>query len=484
MSSIDPDIRRLALSTLLLGFVGPVPPRWILDALADGLGGLVLFGSNLGDGTDVRTLTDRLRAAAGRDVVLATDEEGGDVTRLDTVRGSASPGAAALGHLDEPATTEEVYAALANRLAEAGITMNLAPVADVNLEPANPVIGVRSFSADPEVAARHVAAAVRGTQRGGVAACVKHFPGHGATESDTHHEVAVLRRSRAQLATAELVPFAAAVREGVQSVMTGHLVVPDLDPDNLATVSAATTALLRKELGYDGPIVTDAIEMKALSGSIGMVAGYVAALRAGADVIETGALDYPDLIELIPRAVHEAVEDGSLDIERLQQASRRAAALTRTPAVVPVDDGRLADLGRRCVEVSGALPALERPLVVECRTPNNMATGELPWSIADRCLDALPGSESLVVTGPVAPDELRARSAGRGLIAVVRDPVRHAWQRDVVEVAMAHGNAVLVDVGWPAELAGVPVVRTRGIAPVLLDAAVAVLADAFVGATR
>ena len=100
------DVRRLALSSLLLGFVGPTPPRWLLDALADGLGGVVLFGSNLGDGRDVAGLTARLRAAAGRDIVIALDEEGGDVTRLDTVRGSASPGAAALGHLDDVAATE------------------------------------------------------------------------------------------------------------------------------------------------------------------------------------------------------------------------------------------------------------------------------------------------------------------------------------------------------------------------------------------
>ena len=484
MSSIDPDVRRLALSTLLLGFVGPVPPRWLLDGLADGVGGLVLFGSNLGDGTDVRALTDRLRAAAGRDLVLATDEEGGDVTRLDTVRGSASPGAAALGHLDEPAVTEEVYAALANRLSDAGITMNLAPVADVNLAPANPVIGVRSFSADPEVAARHVAAAVRGTQRGGVAACVKHFPGHGATESDTHHEVAVLHRTREQLTAAELLPFAAAVGAGVQSVMTGHLVVPDLDPDNLATVSPATTALLRDELGYVGPIVTDAIEMKALSGSIGMVAGFVAAIRAGADVVETGALDYPDLVELIPRAVHEAIEEGSLDLSRLQEASRRAATLAHPTTLAAVDESAFSELGTRCLETTGRLPSLDRPLVVECRTPNNMATGELPWSVAERARAALPGSDVLIVDGPVSTDDVLARASGRSLVVVVRDPVRHTWQQAVIDAAAAHSNAVVVDVGWPAELPAVPVIRTRGIAPDLLAAAVAVLVDASLGAIR
>src|SRR3954469_19008056 len=128
--AVDPDTRRLALACLLLGYVGPQPPRWLLDALAAGLGGVVLFGSNVGEGSDVATLTGRLRAAAGRDVVLALDEEGGDVTRLDTVRGSRAPGNAALGHLDDTATTAAAYAAIGGRLAEAGVTLDLATVAD------------------------------------------------------------------------------------------------------------------------------------------------------------------------------------------------------------------------------------------------------------------------------------------------------------------------------------------------------------------
>ena len=158
------DLHRHALACLLLGWVGPQPPRWLLRALEDGLGGVVLFGSNLGDGTEVAGLTSELRRAAGRDIVIALDEEGGDVTRLDTVRGSSSPGAAALGHRDDADVTESVYRAIGARCAAAGVTLDLAPVADVNVDPLNPVIGVRAFSADPQVAARHVAAAVRGLQ--------------------------------------------------------------------------------------------------------------------------------------------------------------------------------------------------------------------------------------------------------------------------------------------------------------------------------
>jgi beta-N-acetylhexosaminidase len=475
---IDPEVRRLALSCLLLGFVGPTPPGWLLEALRDGVGGVVLFGSNLGDGTQVRTLTDQLREAAGRDIVVALDEEGGDVTRLDTVRGSASPGAAALGHLDDPAATEESYAAIGARLVAAGVTTDLAPIGDVNLEPLNPVIGVRSFGSDAQTVSRHVAAAVRGVQRGGTAACVKHFPGHGASTTDSHHEVATLDRTRSELATVELVPFAAAVAAGARAVMTGHLLVPALDPDALATVSAPiTTDLLRGELGFTGTVVTDALEMRAVSGTIGMVEGFVRALVAGADTIETGAQDYPAMAHEIPAAVEAALRSGRLTPARLADAARRTALLRAGgDAAAAGDEAVLAGLALRCIEVRGRLPQLRAPLVVECRPPGGMASGELPWSLAEPLAELVPGTEALLVTGPVDPAAIAARASGRTLVAVVRDPARHAWQGAVLAAAQGRDDAVVVDVGWPTvELTG-PMLRTRGVAPQLLRAAAATLA--------
>ena len=472
---VDPSVRRSALACLLLGFTGPEPPSWIRAALADGLGGLVLFGSNVGDGTQVRALTDALRADAGRDVVLALDEEGGDVTRLDTVRGSASPGAAALGHLDDVDATEATYGALGARCAAAGVTVNLAPVADVNLDPQNPVIGLRAFSADPAVAARHVAAAVRGIQRTGVTACLKHFPGHGATRTDSHHEVAHLERSRADLEAVELVPFRAGIDAGARAVMTAHLSVPSLDPDQLATTSARiTTQLLRNELGFEHTVVTDALEMKAISATVGIVEGFVRALAAGADAIETGAGDYPELIEQIPAAVEQALRSGRLSEERLAEAARRTAELARGPEHVGSMPSELAD---RCLEVLGTLPVLHRPLVVECRTPGGMASGTLPWSVGDPLARLVPGTEVLPVDAP--PPDLALRAAERSLVLVVRDPQRRPWQDELIAVAARHPSAVIVDAGWPADLPSVrAVIRTRGIAPGLLAATARVLAGA------
>ncbi len=472
--SLAAEVRRLALGCLLAGFSGPDVPRWLAQALADGLGGVVLFGSNIGDGTGVARLTRELRAAAGRDVVVALDEEGGDVTRLDARRGSASPGAAALGALDDLASTEAAYFAIGVRLAAAGVTVDLAPVADVNLDPRNPVIGARSFSADPAVAARHVAAAVRGLQRAGVAACAKHFPGHGATAADSHHGVATVTRSREEFDAAELEPFRAAIASGTRAIMTGHLFVPALDPDALATVSRPiTTGLLRERLGFTGTIMTDALEMRAVADTIGIVDGFVRALAAGADAIETGAQDAGPLVEPIVAACVQAVDDGRLSVERLADAARRTAALATAGAetaetVAPAMDG----VAARCVEVRGVLPRLDDPLVVECRSPNGVATGELPWSLAE-----LITGDTISVDGPISADAILSRAGSRPLIVVVRDPGRHPWQRDVLDAAVRHHDSVIVDVGWPADglPPGIPLVRTRGIAPGLLAEAARLL---------
>jgi beta-N-acetylhexosaminidase len=488
----ESDVRHLALSCLLPGFVGPTPPGWLLDALRDGLGGVVLFGSNLGDGTAVSALTDRLRRVAGRDIVMALDEEGGDVTRLDTVQGSAFPGAAALGALDDDTTTEECYAAIGHRLADAGVTMNLAPVADVNTDPENPVIGVRSFGSDPYVAARGVAAAVRGVQRSGVAACVKHFPGHGATRSDSHHEVATIDREPADIERVEMVPFRAAIAAGTRAIMTGHLLVPALDADAVATVSRPiTTGLLRDGLGFEGTVVTDALEMRAVSGTIGIVEGFVRSLIAGADAIETGALDYPELIEEIPAAVLAALRSGRLTPDRLVEASRRTASIAVRPALPGwFDAAVVATAAARCIKVAGALPVLRHPLVIECRTPNGVATGELPWSLGEPLTALVPDTECDLVSAAVDPAAVACRAVGRTLVVVLRDVGRYRWQQSVVEAARtsAHaGDVVVVDVGWPADIdlpAEVPIIRTRGIAPGLLAAAARMLAQGGLGPTK
>jgi beta-N-acetylhexosaminidase len=187
------EVERLSAGCLLAGFAGPTVPEWLKGWLEAGLGGVVLFARNVQSPAQVAELTAGLRAERP-ELVVAIDEEGGDVTRLEAASGSSYPGSWALGVVDDVALTESVAAAIGADLAAAGVNVNLAPVADVNSNPLNPIVGIRSFGSDAELVARHAAAFVAGLQLTGVAACVKHFPGHGDTREDSHVELPTVRR--------------------------------------------------------------------------------------------------------------------------------------------------------------------------------------------------------------------------------------------------------------------------------------------------
>jgi beta-N-acetylhexosaminidase len=183
------------------------------------------------------------------------------------------------------------------------------------------------------------------------------------------------------------------------------------------------------------------------------------------------------MVHEIPAAVEDALRSGRLSQARLADAARRTAELTTVGDVTAAGDATvLAGLALRCIEVLGRLPPLRAPLVVECRPPGGMASGELAWSLAAPLAELGPGTEALLVTGPIDPAAIAARARGRTLVAVVRDPARHAWQDAVLAAAQGHHDAVVVDVGWPTVELSRPMLRTRGVAPQLLRAAAATLA--------
>src|SRR3954469_19963279 len=329
------DLPELAATVLQPGFIGTTAPDWVRRWLADGLGGGALFARNVESPAQVAALTAELRAERP-DVIVAIDEEAGDVTRFESRHGSSRPGNLGLGAIDDVALTEAVAHDLGLDLARAGITLNYAPDADVNSNPDNPIIGVRAFGAEPQLVARHSAAFVRGLQDAGVAACAKHFPGHGDTSVDSHHAVPVIDRSRAQLEACELIPFRAALAAGVQCVMTGHLLVPAYDDALPATLSRRIlTDLLRGELGFDGLVVTDGIEMRGVTREYGLEGATVRALAAGADAVCVGG-DHADehTAMRLRDAIVAAVRDGELPERRLHEAAARvrrlAAWTTRT----------------------------------------------------------------------------------------------------------------------------------------------------------
>ncbi|MGN6682137.1 MAG: glycoside hydrolase family 3 protein, partial [Streptosporangiaceae bacterium] len=327
-TAADPSLGRLADGLLIPPFPGRSAPLWVLEALGEGLAGVTVFGPNIGSTGQLAELIARLRAArsetSGHEPIVAIDEEGGDVTRIAHLTGSPYPGNAALGAVDDAVLTRAVYRALGADLAALGVTLNLAPSVDVNTAADNPVIGTRSFGADPNLVARHAAAAVSGLQAAGVAACAKHFPGHGSTSIDSHHAVATVSGSMELITRRDLPPFVAAIEAGVRAVMPGHLLIPELAGDLPASLSTAVqTGLLRGELGFDGVIVSDALEMRAVSAPYGIPEAAVMAVAAGTDLICFGR-DQDQLTYVQVRdALVASVRSGRLPVSRLEESAAR-----------------------------------------------------------------------------------------------------------------------------------------------------------------
>ncbi|MFC0509280.1 glycoside hydrolase family 3 protein [Micromonospora costi] len=478
MSVPGGHLAALAAAVLQPGFVGTTPPPWVCRWLGDGLGSVVLFARNVVDDAQVAALTAALRAERP-DVIVAIDEEAGDVTRVESGRGSSRPGNFALGAVDDPELTEEVARDLGADLASLGVTLNYAPDADVNSNPANPVIGVRSFGADPALVARHTAAWVRGLQAGGVAACAKHFPGHGDTRVDSHHDLPVITGDRDALDATELAPFRAAVAAGAQAVMTGHLLVPALDPELPATLSPRILGgLLRDELGFSGVVVTDAVEMRAVADRYGFAGTAVRALAAGADAICIGGerADEESARELRD-AIVAAVVAGDLPEERLAEAAKRVGQLAAWTAAArsagPTRRGLPADASpvgmaaaRRALRVTGqgVLPLTRPAYVVEFEPPRNIAIGaETPWGVGAPLAALLPGTTTRRYAEPDVPADPAAGADGRPVVLVVRDLHRHGWMRDAVTRALAaHPDAVVVELGVPELVTGAVHVATHG----------------------
>ena len=452
MPASGSTLEDLAEAILLPGFVGPIAPNWLRRRVSRSLGGVCLFGSNVVDADQVRALTDSLRAERA-DVVVAVDEETGAVTRLDAITGSRFPGAAALGRVDDVALTEQIGGAVGRLVAQAGITLNFAPCADVVLDPMNPVIGIRSFGSDPQLVARHTAAFVRGHQAIGVAACAKHYPGHGDTDADTHLSVAVIDADLESVRRHALPPFSAAIDAGVAAIMAGHLLVPAVDSVPASISVRWLTEILRGEMGFTGAIVTDALEMAAIAANYGLVEGSVMAVEAGADLLCLGAEDAtPELLDAIVSALAGAVRSGRIGEDRLVDAGRRAALLSAVPAAVaPADlvaDRALgADAAARAVRVAGpALTLVPGLLVVRCEAGRNFAVGDVPWGPMAAIPDDLDATEVVLTRDDAVPFDLLAGAPQ--VLVVTSDRHRYEWMRAVVaQVRSVRPDAVLVEMG-------------------------------------
>ena len=469
-------LAELVDSVLLPGFDGTRAPDWLRRRVSGSLGGVCLFARNIGSPAQVRELTDTLRAERD-DVVVSIDEEAGDVTRLDAATGALFPGNYALGRVDDVAATEAIGAQVGARLAAAGVTVNFAPCADVLTDPRNPVIGTRSFGSDPDLVTRHTVAFQRGQQSAGVAACVKHFPGHGNTTVDTHLGTAVLTGSWDELRATELPPFRAGLAAGAASVMVGHLVVPAVD-NVPATISRRwITDILRGDMGFDGVVITDALEMAAIAATVGVAEGAVRAIEAGADLLCLGGEDSSeDIVNLAAAALIEAVRSGRISEETLAQAASRIQAIatlpaTRPPVDAPVPAEPARSVAQRALAVAGPLPGLgAAPLVLRLQAATNNAVGVVPWGPAG----PLGAREIVLVDGdPLPTNDI---SAATGVLLVTRDRQRLDFIRSYEDALRAlRPDAVLVEMGV-GDTATAPAVSTGGAALVSSEAVARLLA--------
>jgi beta-N-acetylhexosaminidase len=454
---------RLAAGCVLAGFPGHDAPDWLRRRLQDGLGGVVLFAWNVAGPEQLAGLTTALRAERP-DVVVAIDEEGGDVTRLEAAQGSSYPGNLALGAVDDPDLTRRVAAALAADLRAAGVDLDLAPVADVLANVQSPIVGVRSFGSDPALVARHVAAFVVGLQDAGVAACAKHFPGHGDAAEDSHVSLPVVERLNPEA----LLPFQAAIHVGVRAIMSAHIVVRAVDEAPATLSRALLHGVLRGELGFDGMVVTDALEMAAISAGLGPAEAAVSALEAGADAVCLGHDLGDEAVADVVRALAEGVAE-----ERLADAAGRVAGVSmgrREP--VEAAPGVGLEAARRALLVEGEPSRPVEPLVVELVPPPTVAAGEVPASLASR----LAGAEGVTLREGSAPPEVR----GRPLVLVLRDAHLHEWQRRLAGTLLASApGAVVVETGVPVwrPAGAAAYLATHGAGRVNLDAAAELLSQ-------
>lgn len=340
----------LAGKLIVGGFQGKsVPPEFQRLVKGGCVGGAILFSRNFDSAEHAAELVRELRALAPR-LWVAIDQEGGRVQRLKEpfpqlppMRTVGAGGAAAARKAAE---------ILAKGMRAMGIQQDYVPDVDVDTNPANPVIGDRSFGRDPHRVAELGAAFIRELQAHGVAACAKHFPGHGDTHQDSHFELPTLPHDLARLDTVELVPFKSAVDAGVATVMTAHVLFPVLDPKHPATLSSTLVEpVLRKRFGYEGVVVSDDLEMKAIADRYGMGDAAVMAVRAGCDQLLVCHL--VERQEAVHAALVLAVERGELARARLESAALRVEAMIHRFPVDAPDVKKLAALAPLREELLG-----------------------------------------------------------------------------------------------------------------------------------
>jgi beta-N-acetylhexosaminidase len=322
------EAKRLAGGMLVVGFDGTELDLDTAARIAEiGPSGVILFKRNYRSPEQVLALTGAVRKAAGGELLVAVDQEGGRVNRFGAPF-TAFPSAREIGATGNDYLAYEVGMALARELMSVGVNLDFAPVLDVDTNPKNPVIGDRSFGGDPYLASRMAVQMLTGMQDGGLLTCGKHFPGHGDTFEDSHLKLPRVGHSLDRLMDVELVPFGSAVDAGVDLIMTAHVIVGGVDGDNPATMSRVLlNDLLKVRLGFSGPVISDDLEMKAIADNYGVPEAAVRSIAAGADLL---LVCHSGELQLAVRdALAKAIHEGGISADRVSDAVWRIDALRK-----------------------------------------------------------------------------------------------------------------------------------------------------------
>ena len=333
------------------------------------IGNVILFMRNVQSADQLRRLCGEIQSlmleVTGYPAFIVMDQEGGLVSRLpaDAVN---VPSAMAIGATGDPENARLAGEITVRQLQGLGVNFNLAPVLDVNTNPANPVIGVRSFGDDPEAVARFGVEAVRAYENTGIFCCGKHFPGHGDTNVDSHLGLPRIDKTLEQLEEAELIPFRRCIEAGIPAIMTSHILFPQIEPENLPCTMSRTmiTGLLKEKLGFQGLVFSDCLEMDAIQDHYGTAKGAVAAIKAGVDL--PGLSSTLALMRETCETVNGAAERGEFDMEEIRQSVEKILAVKKRMLVQPkpelcgldTDRALVQAMNRRAVPcVAGEPPA-------------------------------------------------------------------------------------------------------------------------------
>jgi len=506
-----------ALARIMLAFDGHRPPRWALDRFAAGTtAGLSLFRfrnvETLGQVHDLVAALQRVNPA-GLPLLVAADQEGGQLNSLG-VGTTLFPGNMALGAAADPSLTEAVAAAIGLECRALGVTVDYAPVCDLANEPRSASLGTRCFGSEPAAVGEHAAAFVRGLASAGVAGAAKHFPGSGAITVDTHDRIGVIPADRAALDATELVPFRETIGAGVAMVMSAHVAVPAVTGDETlpATLSARLMGdLLRRDLGFRGLSITDALDMKAIAQGAGQVVDTLVSLRAGVDVL----LGPPDRVaqDRMANGIRQAALRGLLPATGTRRALTRVTRLRRwlagfpVPAMEVIGSAAHEALARRAASAAitlvrddaGLLPLRpssgDRLLVVTPHTRDLTpadtsstlrpdlagalrglgAAGDAGAAIEAIEVDAQPTDTQ--IAGAVA----RARGAWRVVVGTISAEMQPS-QAALVRAILATGTpTVTVALRTPWDLAHYPAAGTHVCAWSVVPAAMEALAASLLG---